>query len=313
MKLYTVVHFLVVFLFLISLKTRWKTFYKHPPSFVAVLYFMNGFVMFVWMQEVVDVDFRPKLACVFILKLYDAQWSQLLHLKNCADSPWKMWVETGSNGILLSVMRNLKPLGFYPMSLAVFAPMLWGNSNVLAVITCGIKDWPLENTHQAAKQRIQFIHCPVLIHNWSLQGSVFQSWMCVGSLLEVLQKLAKIILDFMLQPKLRHPCAQYPNQIISKSHRGHIKDLAFSAEQDFLFFWTYKPGYTNKENNSEICSGTTPVLFWSSRWWTPAQSAPRSDPSRVSSAGLKHNYQGRFVLVGLPVVCGQSFFQISTI
>lgn len=119
--------------------------------------------------------------------------------------------------------------------------------------------------------------------------------MCVGSLLEVLRKPDKIILDFMLQPKLRHLCAQYPNQIISKSHRGHIKDLAFSAEQAFFFFfWTYKPGYTNKENNSQICSGTTPVLFWSSRWLTPAQSAPHSDPSRVSSAGLKHNYQGRF-------------------
>lgn len=105
-------------------------------------------------------------------------------------------------------------------------------------ITCGNTDWPLENTHQAAKQRIHFIHCPVLIHNWSRQFSVFPIVnVCVGSLLEVLRKPDKIILDFMLQPKLRHPCAQYPNQIISKSHRGHIKDLDFSAEQDFFLFF----------------------------------------------------------------------------
>lgn len=58
--------------------------------------------MFVWMQEVVDVDFRPKLACVFTLKLYDAQWSQLLHLKTVSIHHEKMWVETGSDGILPS-------------------------------------------------------------------------------------------------------------------------------------------------------------------------------------------------------------------
>lgn len=51
----------------------------------------------------------------------------------------------------VSVMRNLKPFGFYPMSLAVFEPMLCGSSNLLAGITCGIKDWPLENTHQAGQ------------------------------------------------------------------------------------------------------------------------------------------------------------------
>lgn len=57
----------------------------------------------------------------------------------------------------LSVMRYLKPFGFYPISLAIFVPMLCGNGNLLAVITCGIKDWPLENTRQVAKQRINFV------------------------------------------------------------------------------------------------------------------------------------------------------------
>lgn len=61
-----------------------------------------------------------------------------------------------------------------------------------------------------------------------------------------------------------------------------------------------------------MCSGIAPVLFWFSLW-TPAQSTPRSVPSCVISAGLKHNYQGLFVLVGLPVIYGQSWFQISTI
>lgn len=85
-----------------------------------------------------DVDFRSKLACVFILKLYDAQWTQLLHLKTVQIHHEKCEQRLDLMGFYC--LSNEKPFRFYPMSLAVFAPMLCSNSNVLAVITCGIKD-----------------------------------------------------------------------------------------------------------------------------------------------------------------------------
>lgn len=92
-----------------------------------------------------DIHFRPKLACAFILTLYDAQWSQLLHLKTVHMHLEKCEYRLDramDGGILLfftvSVTRYLKPFGFFPISLSVFAPMLYGNSNILAVITRGI-------------------------------------------------------------------------------------------------------------------------------------------------------------------------------
>lgn len=82
-----------------------------------------------------DVNFRPKLACAFIL--YDAQWSQLLHLKSVhmqhKKCGYRRPVRVMDGRILpfftVSVMRDLKPFGFYSISLAVFATMLCGNSN----------------------------------------------------------------------------------------------------------------------------------------------------------------------------------------
>lgn len=43
------------------------------------------------------------------------------------------------------------------------------------------------------------------------------------------------------------------------------------------------------------------------------QCTPHYAPSYVIPASWKHNYQGLFGLVGLPVIYGQRLFQISTI
>lgn len=62
----------------------------------------------------------------------------------------------------ISVMRYLKPFGFYLMSLSVFAPMLCVKSNFLHVVS---KTDHLKTPGQVAKQRIHLWLCAVLIYS----------------------------------------------------------------------------------------------------------------------------------------------------